>query len=408
MDIIIAEDNQTSLQLMNKMLLKDGENVHCAQNGIEALELLKKTDCRIVISDWIMPEMDGLELCSLIREKYSSPYIYIILLTSKSDVEDSLSAFEAGADDYIIKPFNPKELLARVRVGKRTIELEDKYEKASFQLLQSEKMAAIGQLAAGVAHEINNPIGFVKSNLRSLENYFKDITPALFRFNEMFKLNIENKIPEKEVLNKMLEDIEAMDLDFIIDDIPDLLNDCIDGTDRIGKIVTDMKNFAHPGSNDPKLSNINQGIDSTLNVIWNDIKYKAVVEKNYGEIPEIVCLPQKLNQVFMNLFINAAHAIEEKGKITITTNLDNDHIKIHIKDTGKGIPKENLPKIFDPFFTTKPVGKGTGLGLNVTYNIIKMHHGKIDVQSEVGKGTEFIITLPLNHDFKRDEFKNGY
>ena len=407
MDIVIAEDNPVSSQLMKKMLEQSGETVHCSKNGKEALDLLKKTKSRIIISDWIMPQMDGVQLCNEIRNKHSSVYVYIILLTSKSDVEDILYAFKAGADDYIIKPFNPKELIARVTVGKRTVELEDKYEKASFQLLQSEKMAAIGQLAAGVAHEINNPVGFVKSNLKSLEDYFNELMPAIENLNKIFKSNIKNKIPPRDTLENMRDYFAAIDLDFILGDIPDLLKDCIEGTDRIGKIVTDMKNFAHPGSNRPKLSNINQCIESTLNVIRNDIKYKAEIEKDFGEIPEIICLPQKLNQVFMNLLINAAQAIKDKGKIYIKTLSNKEFLEIHIADTGKGIKKDDIPKIFDPFFTTKPVGKGTGLGLNVAYNIIKMHNGKIEVKSEVGKGTHFTISLPIKYELNRNELENA-
>lgn len=403
MDIIIAEDNIVSARLMKKMLEKENHSIHLAKNGEEAIDLIESSKSRILLSDWVMPHMDGIALCKKIREKFTSPYIYIILLTSKSDVEDTIHAFDAGADDYIIKPFNPKELIARITVGQRIIELEDKFEKASVQLLQSEKMAAIGQLSAGIAHEINNPIGFVKSNLKSLDGYLKDVISAIKQLTELFESNLENKIPEIQRLQEIKSFLEKIDVRFIMEDIPDLLTDCIEGTERIGKIVTDMKNFAHPGSNKPKLADINQCIDSTLNVVWNDIKYKAQVIKSYGDIPEIHCFPQKLNQVFMNLILNSAQAIENKGKIKITTESKDEKVQIKIADNGSGIKKEYLQKIFDPFFTTKPVGTGTGLGLNVVYNIIKMHEGTIEVNSQIGKGTVFKISLPIDPKIKNIE-----
>ncbi|MGE4520250.1 MAG: response regulator [Desulfobacteraceae bacterium] len=407
MDIIIAEDNPVSSRLMQKMLAKENFNSHIAKDGKEAIDLLKSTKSRIIVSDWMMPEMDGITLCREIRTNFSSPYIYIILLTSKSDVEDTVSAFDAGADDYIIKPFNPKELAARIRAGKRTIELQDNYEKATVQLLHSEKMAAVGQLSAGIAHEINNPTGFVKSNLDTLKGYLEDLIGAGKKLISVFEMNLKGQLPDKQQLDEINGYLEKIDINFLLEDTTDLLKDCIEGTNRIGKIVTDMKNFAHPGSDIAKLSDINKCIDSTLNVIWNDIKYKAKVIKKYGDIPEINCFPQKLNQVFMNIILNASQAIEEKGLISIKTYLKNKSIIIEIADNGQGITKENLPRIFDPFFTTKPVGKGTGLGLNVAYNIIKMHSGTINARSEVGKGTVFVISLPASSNLNRNDGKNG-
>jgi signal transduction histidine kinase len=406
MDIIIAEDNPVSAKLMHKMLKTEGE-LYSASNGSDALELLRKTDSRIIISDWMMPGMDGITLCKKIREEFSSTYIYIILLTSKSNIDDTLSAFEAGADDYIIKPFNPKELNARITVGKRIIDLQDKYEQATVQLLNSEKMAAVGQLSAGIAHEINNPIGFVKSNLKSLESYLNDLGYVFQKLKDIYRLNEENRLPDKEQLNKIKKIMDEKDTDFMIEDIPDLLKDCIDGVGRVSKIVTDMKHFAHPGTSEPKLTDINNSIETTLNVIWNDLKYKTEVIKEYSDLPKIKCFPQQLNQVFMNILLNAVQAIEGKGTITIKTKTEKNSIILSFADTGTGINPDNLSKIFDPFFTTKPVGKGTGLGLNVAYNIIKRHNGTINAQSTPGKGTVFTISLPLNENLQKDDIKYG-
>ncbi|MDY0131504.1 MAG: response regulator [Desulforegulaceae bacterium] len=396
MNIIIAENNPDSSKLVQNLLSKENYVFHLAKNGKEAIELLKTTKSRIIIYNWKMPGIDGVNFCKKIRTDFSTPYIYIIFLTSTPDIEKMVSAFDAGADDYLEKPLNPKEMVARIKAGIRTIKLQDKFEKANIQLVNSEKMAAVGQLSAGIAHEINNPTSFVKSNLETLRGYMDDFIDAGKKLNTVFELNLQGKLPNKQEMDEISNYLEKIDINFLLKDVGDLLKDCIEGINRVSKIVTDMKNFAHPGNAMAKPSDINKGIESTLNVIWPEIKYKAKIIKEYGEIPKINCLPQKLNEVFMNIILNASHSIEEKGIISIKTYLKNNSIIIEIADNGKGIPKEDLPKIFDPFFTTKPVGKGTGLGLNIAYNIIKMHKGTIEAKSEVGKGTLFIIALPVN------------
>ena len=272
------------------------------------------------------------------------------------------------------------------------------------QLLQSEKMASIGRLAAGVAHEINNPTGFVSSNLKTLSEYIEDIMELFEEYRKLvskLKKNSDTCGPFHEI-SEQLKHIVALenevDLDFVLKDIFELIDESKEGTERIKKIVQDLKDFAHPGQDKPKFADINQNIDSTVNVVWNELKYKADVIKDYGDLPRVQCYPQLLNQVFMNLLINAVQSIEKRGEINIKTRADNGYVEIKISDTGSGIPKENLNRIFDPFFTTKDVGKGTGLGLNVAYNIIKKHHGKIDVNSGVGKGTTFTIKIPVTGD----------
>ena len=270
------------------------------------------------------------------------------------------------------------------------------------RMLQSEKMASIGQLAAGIAHEINNPTGFVSSNLYSLGRYYKDINELIGEYRSLISGLGEAMAAGQvgacvsEKLNRIAALEKETDIDFILDDTPNLIKESAEGADRIKKIVNDLKNFAHPGEDKPKLADINHGLESTLNVVWNVLKYKAKVIKEYGEVPQVMCYPQELNQVFMNLLVNAGHAIEKGGEIKIVTRALDGKVQIEISDTGVGIPVENLSGIFDLFFTTKEVGKGTGLGLNVAYNIIKKHKGTIDVESQVGEGTTFIISIPLN------------
>ncbi len=268
------------------------------------------------------------------------------------------------------------------------------------QLFQSEKMASIGQLAAGVAHEINNPVGFVHSNLNTIEEYRKDITTILDAYEELaVRLNSDetgDSTAVRSELTAIAEIKKEIDLPFIQKDYRNVVTESLDGLDRVIKIVADLKNFAHAEGGEMKWTDLNQGIEATLNIVWNEIKYKAEVVKELGKLPEVKCYSQKINQVLMNLLVNAAHAIEGSGRILIRTEASKNVVTILISDTGCGIPAENLSKIFDPFFTTKEVGKGTGLGLHVVYNIITSHNGSIRVDSEVGTGTTFTIILPID------------
>lgn len=268
-----------------------------------------------------------------------------------------------------------------------------KLQETQNQLLQSEKMASLGQLAAGVTHEINNPVGYVSSNLISLNKYLNDLVKVI----HFYEKNTINNLDLNEELSKLKNEI---DFDFIKEDVFVLLRECGEGISRVKQIVQDLKNFSHVDEIDWTLSDIHKGIDSTLNVVRNEIKYKAEVVKEYGNIPLIECIPGQINQVFMNILVNAAQAIEERGIITIKTKcIDKEKICIEISDTGQGIDSADLKKIFDPFFTTKPIGQGTGLGLSLSFSIIQNHNGSITVTSELGKGTIFSIILPILQNY---------
>ncbi len=259
------------------------------------------------------------------------------------------------------------------------------------QLLQSEKMAAIGQLAAGVAHEINNPIGYVYSNLGTLEKYVQGVFGMLDSYEQA-----EGAITDEQVRTRLQAARKKLDVDFLKEDLRALMAESKEGITRVKQIVQNLKDFSHVDAADEwHFADLHAGIDSTLNIVNNEIKYKATVIKEYGEIPEVECLSSQLNQVFMNLLINAAHAIEERGTITVRSGRQGEKVWVEISDTGAGIAAAHIQKIFDPFFTTKPIGKGTGLGLSLSYGIIEKHHGRIEVKSEIGKGTIFRITLPV-------------
>jgi two-component system NtrC family sensor kinase len=260
------------------------------------------------------------------------------------------------------------------------------------QLVQSEKMASVGQLAAGVAHEINNPIGFVNSNMGSLQNYVKTLFDVLDQYDALVK-----KFPPDHDITKRFKSIrEKADMEFLRDDMEDLVNESMDGLKRVKDIVQGLKDFSHMGDMNMIEADIHQNLESTLNIVMNEIKYKAVVIKEYGQLPLIKCLISQLNQVFMNMLVNAAHAIKESGTITIRTACKDDFVVIQFTDTGSGIPPEVIGRIFEPFFTTKPVGSGTGLGLSLAYGIVKKHGGRIEVESTIDVGTSFMIYLPIH------------
>ena len=270
-------------------------------------------------------------------------------------------------------------------------QLNQKFASAQTQLLQSEKMASLGQLAAGVAHELNNPIGFVYSNMGTLENYLNDI----FVINTAYE-EAESSIGEKSPALDHVQKLKLeKDYDYIKQDIFQLMAQSKDGLSRMRKIVQDLKDFSHVGDEGWKWVDLHKGLDSTLNIVWNELKYKCQVNKEYGTLPDVYCMASQINQVFLNLLINAGQAIETKGVITIRTGVEGSEVWVEIADTGKGISSEDISSIFDPFFTTKPVGVGTGLGLSLSYGIMQKHGGRIEVQSKVGAGTTMRIWLPL-------------
>ena len=262
-------------------------------------------------------------------------------------------------------------------------QLLGKVEEAQQQLLQSEKMAAIGQLAAGVAHEINNPIGFVNSNLSTLKSY----SGSLFSVISAYETGDAAAIEKAR---------QAADLEFLREDLPSLLNESQDGLVRVTKIVQNLKDFSRVDQAEHQQADLNAALESTLNVVWNELKYKAEVIRDLKAIPAVDCVPAQINQVFMNLLLNAAQSIPQHGQIHVRSGCENEHVWFDIEDSGIGMTEETRRRIFEPFFTTKPVGKGTGLGLSISYDIIvKKHGGRMDVRSEPGKGSCFRIWLPL-------------
>lgn len=282
-----------------------------------------------------------------------------------------------------------REMIDRMRGEEAISQANMALKQAQSKILQQDKMASIGQLAAGVAHEINNPIGFISSNLNTLNTY----VARLLDFLALLE-GVSEKGLSEVVTRQVQEKRRELKLEYIVRDISSLIDESLEGTERVRRIVQDLKSFSRLDEAEEKLADINAGLESTINMVWNELKHKASVHRSLGEIPQIRCNPGQLNQVFMNLLINAANAIETFGEINVQTRKDDGHILITVSDTGFGMPKEVVERIFEPFFTTKEVGKGTGLGLSIAYDIVKKHKGEITVDSRLGQGTTFAIRLP--------------
>ncbi len=374
------------------------------------------------------PGMDGIKTIKALWE--IDPNIEVVICTAYSDYSWDDTIATLGQSDQLLilkKPFDVVEVmqlasslvtkwnLARQAklnkaelerlVKKRTDQLSKQTQRLSVslkelkqtkvKLYQADKLASVGQLAAGLAHEINNPIGYVSCNLNSLQEYMEDIKKflELQMHLDLSTLNADQIASYKKQLSQLQETI---DLEFILDDISSLMKDSIEGVERVSRIVCDLTEFSHVNSTDQVSVNINELLEKTLSVAWNQLKNKVTVIRKLTEIPNIIANGGQLGQVFLNLIINASQAIDTQGSITLKTGQDESGIWIEIADTGKGIAKEDYDKVFDPFFTTKPVGEGTGLGLHIAHNIITQHQGTLDFTSTLGKGTCFRMELPFN------------
>ena len=408
--ILIVDDDAGNLAALGN-LLQPHYDVMAAPSGERALQIATSTPPPdMILLDVMMPGMDGHEVLTRLRNNPATRDIPVIFVTGLNAIEDEEKGLNLGAVDYIAKPYCLPIILGRVhtqlelkhaRDGLRDqnayLEAEvarrlKEIQQVQIQLLQSEKMAAIGQLAAGIAHEINNPVGFVTSNLKTLDVYKQDI----FEILDAYEALEAACTSDEAVLLKIRALKQKKDFGFLRTDLGQLISESQQGMARVAKIVSDLKDFAHAENKEWRWTNLNKGLDSTLNIVWNEIKYHCTLNKVYSEIPEVYCISSQINQVFLNLLVNAAQAIPEKGEITIRTGQTGEEVFIAIADTGSGIPAENLARIFEPFFTTKPVGKGTGLGLSISYDIVQKHRGRLEVESTVGEGTTFTVWLPVN------------
>jgi signal transduction histidine kinase len=446
--ILIVDDNPNNLGVLSDFLGDVGYEILVARDGESALQKVHYAAPDLILLDVMMPGIDGFETCRQIKAQPTTHDLPIIFMTALSDSTDKVKGLSLGAVDYITKPFQQEEVLARVqlhlklyhlrqtlaqqnlqlkqeieirkaaetelktlndelelRVAVRTQALSQAMEDlqhTQLQVVQGEKMAALGQLVAGVAHEINNPINFIYGNVDHASGYVQDLLELL----RLYQTTFPEGTPEIQAK------ADEVDLDFLQTDLTKVLASMQVGADRIRGIVQSLRSFSRIDESESKAVDIHEGIDSTLMILNSRLKAKSdrvaiEVIKHYGELPLVDCYPGQLNQVFMNLLVNAIDALENSlqlgtlaavPQIKIATSQVADHqIQIAIADNGPGMPKTVKAKLFDPFFTTKPVGKGTGLGLSISHKIItQAHQGQLECHSQPGQGAEFVIRLPLS------------
>jgi two-component system NtrC family sensor kinase len=515
MNVLVADDDPVFQKLLPALLKSWSYAVTVARDGDEAWQHLHSDDgLRMAVVDWIMPGMDGLELCRRLRDARRSNYVYILLMTAKKDSRGLVTVMEAGADDYLTKPFDPQELKLRLRAGCRVLESEERYRviaqtasdgilttdetgriqfantaaaaifgftspdlidrdfeslapgslgrcesiadsgysnsaieltgrhrtgreipleisvseclqgpqnhrltvvirditerrRTERQASLSQKLESIGQLAAGVAHEINTPIQYVGDNLNFLSDSWNSVFSLLTAYQELpCSIGSGSDVPKPP--ESIVRLSEELDMDYLRMEIPKAIQQSLDGVRRVSEIVGAMKELSHPGSAAKTAVDLNHAIRNTIVVSKNAWKYVADLTVEFdAELPAVQCIAGDIHQVMLNLIINAADAISDrqkdgndaKGQIVVSTRRDGDWVEIRVRDTGMGIPEVIQPRIFDPFFTTKGVGKGTGQGLAIAHAIIvQKHQGSIQFETERGVGTTFVIRLLVGFD----------
>ncbi|MGI0495152.1 response regulator [Alkalinema pantanalense CENA528] len=422
--ILLVDDNPTNLKVLSEAIQGNTWKALMATDGESAIEQAEYARPDLILLDVMMPGIDGFETCRRLKANPLTQDTPIIFMTALSETMDKVRGLELGAVDYITKPFQQEEVIARLklhlqisqlthtleqRVQERTAELSQslsQLQQAQIQLVQSEKMSMLGQLVAGIGHEINNPIGFIRGNITPMQDYIQDLFDLIHLYQEKFPN------PGAEILDM----VEMIDIDYLAEDLPKIMRSMEQGVDRLQEISLSLRTFARADIASKVEFVLAEGIDSTIMLLRHRLKAnekrpEIVIVKEFDKVPPISCYPGQLNQVFMNIIANAIDAFDELNQsrsykeieacpnvITITITLDGskENVVVRIKDNGAGIPSEVKDQIFDPSFTTKAVGKGTGLGLAISHQIIvDKHSGQLQCQTMPNEGTEFIITLPL-------------
>lgn len=433
--LLVVDDTPTNIQVLFDLLDASGYRVAIAKSGESALKRLQGNLPDLILLDVMMPGIDGFETCRQLKANERTADIPVIFMTALSDPVDKVKGLKLGAVDYITKPIQHEEVLARIKVhlqlrqlnqtleaqvAQRTAELTQALEtlqQTQVHLVQSEKMSSLGQLVAGIAHEINNPINFIYGNLNPAATYTQDLLQLVQCF--------QSHMPEPpESLRALMEDI---DLEFIQQDLPQLISSMKLGADRIRQIVLSLRNFSRLDESEFKAVDLHEGIESTLLILQHRLKQhdpnrpEIQIVREYSALPPVECYASQMNQVVMNILANAIDALEDAIKPATINNpypgssshqlfadepptiwlktrqVDSHWVAIHIQDNGPGVPEQYRQKIFDPFFTTKPTSKGTGLGMSISYQIVaEKHGGSLVCHSRPGQGAEFIITIPIH------------
>ncbi|MBU7585381.1 MAG: hybrid sensor histidine kinase/response regulator [Nostoc sp. TH1S01] len=411
--ILIVDDNPTNLSVLSEALASEGWRFRVAVDGESAIAQAERNQPELILLDIQMPGIDGFETCRRLKANPVTQHIPIIFTTALADTESKVQGFSLGAVDYIPKPFAQEEVIARVRVHLQLKQLTQSLEqqvrdrttalqKAQVQLVQQEKLSTLGELIAGIAHEMNNPIGFIVNNIPPLQEYIAAITDLLKLY--------EQEYPQPTTKISTL--IQNLDLKFVIEDLVKIVSSIQVGSERIQHLSTSLRSFSRSDSDTKLPADLHLGMNSTLMILQHRLKPNGErpgieVLRSYGKLPNVNCYIGEMNQVFMNLLANAIDALDEaiiQGKmsdripqIQIKTDINSQQMAvIQIADNGIGIPERLKQRLFEPLFTTKPVGKGTGLGLSIAHQIVvEKHNGTMDVHSQPSIGTEFTIAIPI-------------
>jgi len=427
MNILIVDDEKFNLRIAQELIETNILDSHVSLCSVpeEVLQKIEENDIDIILLDIIMPRITGIDILKSIRSKEEYNDIQIIMFTGMTDKASFKVCFENGANDYINKPIDFTEFIARmsasVKARKNILSLKEmnhtittqyhklhaitqKLKDTQFNLIQKEKLAALGEIAAGMAHEINNPMGFIASNLYTMNRYLQKIRDLIILYRNFVQLACDETIDLMVLIGekKKIEDIERKQkIDFILDDLTMVIQESSDGVDRVTKIVQSLRNLARTGTeNQMAYNDLTQIIEEALLIVKHEIQFVANIDKQLDSPMYLLCNKGEIGQVLLNILLNAIQAVKSLtigslGKITIEAYNADEYVICKINDDGPGIKEEYLSRIFDPFFTTKDVGSGVGLGLSVAYDIVvKKHNGELIVDSNLGKGTSFIIKLP--------------
>ncbi len=417
--ILLVDDEIAICTLLARWLEDEGYRCLTATDGRQALEILARESVALLVSDINMPGMSGIELLDTVRKEY--PDVAVIMVTAVDDRETAMRAMELGAFSYLLKPFEKIEVLLHVTRAlhlrrleqerrthyrglldiflERSRALKEAYanlQRLNMEVRRQEKLASLGQLAAGVAHELNNPVTFVGSNLRQLKKYFERLVEHSQSLEQLIR-----QAGDEKLLQKVLDLRLAGKIDFVVEDCGELLEQTVDGVERIRELVLGIKDFSRRDKEEMEEADLEEIIEKTLKIVHNELKYKTRVEKEYASLPPLRCHPRQLAQVFMNLLVNAAQAIDDKGTITISTARENGRIVVRVADTGHGMTPEEMEKIFEPFYTSRQ--GGTGLGLAISRDIVREHGGELTVESAPGRGSVFTVHLPVVAESRRSD-----
>jgi signal transduction histidine kinase len=392
--ILLVDDEPDARLILSSMLESDYGNIETADSAESALEKLASFKPEVIITDVKMPGEDGLWLLKKVKE--FNPAIPVILLTGHGDKSMVIEGLRLGAFDYLEKPCEEEEILASVERAIELLILKSKLHDAEKVSSQLAKLSAVGELTAGIAHEINNPLAFLKDNFISLQSHLDAVKQIVYATMGILEnqQKVENQTDEHWL--KLKDSAAEYDYGYIMTDIDEILDDNKMGIERINKIIANLKKFVHVDEDDAmKLEDLNEVIQTVLALTKNQMADDALLTK-LVELPKTICNAGEISQVLVNLIVNASHAVRDGGTVMVESEVDAENIFIRVCDTGCGIPEEVMKKIFDPFYTTKKVGEGTGLGLSISYGIIKKHGGWIHVSSDENDGTVFCIVLPIN------------